>query len=129
MAGEPDREAVKALAVRMRKRAGTRKRLAELVGSGHVSTPQSWEKQGVVPEGPTIAILVQLYPDMALELVRAIAPGVDPLPLSPAELAAAAVEELGDRRASDQQPARTERRRGSRRATDLPPPSVPEQSS
>jgi len=86
---KPDREAIKRLTLQMKERAGTRKRLTELAGVESTSTPQGWEKHGRVPRGPQVAALVQLYPDLATDLVRAIAPGVEPLPISVEERAAA----------------------------------------
>jgi len=76
---DPDREAIKAVVVTMRARAGTRKRLADLVGVESTSTPQGWEKLGRTPSGPQLAALLQLFPDLAPDLLRAIAPGFSPL--------------------------------------------------
>lgn len=76
---DPDREAIKTIVVAMRTRAGTRKRLADLVGAESTSTPQGWEKLGRTPSGPQLAALLQLFPDLAQDLLRAIAPGVSRL--------------------------------------------------
>lgn len=119
----PDREEIKRIAVAMRERAGSRKRFADLVGVESTSTPQGWEKAGRVPAGPQLAALIQLYPDLAVDLVRAIAPKVKPAAVSVEERAAAnLVEGLRGLAGDGLPPDGVERRQRSRRAGDRPLP-------
>lgn len=58
----------------MRHRAGSRLRLATAAGVS-ISTAQGWEKDGVVPEGRSLARLVSAYRDLGDELIDVIAAG------------------------------------------------------